>query len=624
VLHSGNVAGIAGIVAQDLGLSDRGGKNGMRLPSTLRILPVLLVVGLTAAGYSAATPARTTARTVANSTVTIADAPGAANDYIFPVSDFAGAFIQNILWFSAQLYPPLYAYGLNGIPDELSPTLSLAYPPKYLDNDTEVEITLKPRKWSDGTQVTARDIEFFVNMLEAGKDNFEEYVPGQFPDNVSSMTSPNPSTVILHLNASYNPSWFTYAELPLITPIPQHAWDRTSAGGPIGNYDETPAGATAVYNFLSAQSSDLSTYDTDPLWRVVDGPFALSSFDASTGYTVLVPNKSYDGSDPASIKKLIEEPFTSNQAELDALESGSVTYGYLPLADSDLKNTLQKHGFKIDPWPSWGAGFIHVNFTNPKTKPLLSQLYVRQVMQRSIDQPVIIKKIFGGYAIPSYGLTPTSPHTRFLTPEQSKNPYPYDPAASRKILEQHGWHVVPDGTTTCATPSLCGPGISKGEAINFTMYWFIGYPQMEETAEQMESALANLGIHLTLRSAPIATYYSIVTACTTGPSCNWDFGTDFYIYVPGPWPQAAQFTATGSPGNAGYASPTLMKYLGASTKAKSLTPYYEYENFLATQLPLLYYPMGDFQVSVISNKLVGASVQDPIGEIVPQLWKVKS
>ena len=41
------------------------------------------------------------------------------------------------------------------------------------------------------------------------------------------------------------------------------------------------------------QGTDVSTFATSPLWKVVDGPFKLQSFNTTNSSYVLVPNKSY-------------------------------------------------------------------------------------------------------------------------------------------------------------------------------------------------------------------------------------------------------------------------------------------------------------------------------------------
>ena len=100
---------------------------------------------------------------------------------------------------------------------------------------------------------------------------------------------------------------------------------------------------TAVYTFLSKQAgynpanpnatnNSLSTYATNPIWQVVDGPFRLTHFDA-TGNITMVPNPTYSGPIKPTIKKFIELPYTSDSAEYNALVGGQVNVGYLPSQD---------------------------------------------------------------------------------------------------------------------------------------------------------------------------------------------------------------------------------------------------------------------------------------------------
>jgi peptide/nickel transport system substrate-binding protein len=45
-----------------------------------------------------------------------------------------------------------------------------------------------------------------------------------------------------------------------------------------------------------------------------------------------------------------------------------------------------------------------------------------------------------------------------------------------------------------------------------------------------------------------------------------------------------------------------------------------YENYLAGQLPVIWQPDPDYQVSAISSNLQGATPQDPTLAISPELW----
>ena len=124
--------------------------------------------------------------------------------------------MQNYNQFQFLLYRPLYWPGVNGT-SATNTSLSLAYAPTFSDNNTVVTIRLKNYKWSDGTPVTSRDVSFFVNLVKANKAQWASYEPGQFPDDISSVATPNPHTVVFHLNRSYNPQWIAGNDLFLIS-----------------------------------------------------------------------------------------------------------------------------------------------------------------------------------------------------------------------------------------------------------------------------------------------------------------------------------------------------------------------------------------------------------------------
>ncbi len=156
-----------------------------------------------------------------------------------------------------------------------------------------------------------------------------------------------------------------YDELSEIVPIPQYAWDKTSASSPVGNYDTTAAGAKAVWKFMNGQATQQGTYSTNPLWKVVDGPWKLSAFSTVTGASTFVPNKAYTGPDKPKIAKFEELPFTSTSAEFNALRSGQVDYGYLPPEDASQASYFTSRGYKVNNWTDYGFNGILLNFTNP-------------------------------------------------------------------------------------------------------------------------------------------------------------------------------------------------------------------------------------------------------------------
>ena len=298
-----------------------------------------VISGIKQTGIGLTKPTAPSGAKISGGTVSWAEAPATTPNYIFPMTSFAVCSVANTSDFSSLLYRPLYYYG-NGYTPTVDYNYSVGQKPVFTDNDSVVTIKLNPWKWSDGEAVTSRDVELWINIYKANTANYCGYVPGLFPDNVTSMSTPNASTIVLHLNKSYDPEWFIYNELSQITPLPL-AWDRTSLSqkaptSDTGNLpDTTKAGALKVYNFLNTQSKDLGTWVGSSVWDVVDGPWKLSAF-TSDGEATFVPNPTYSGSPKPTIAKFVELPYTSDTAAFNEFSSGgpsAVTIGYLPPQD---------------------------------------------------------------------------------------------------------------------------------------------------------------------------------------------------------------------------------------------------------------------------------------------------
>src|SRR5262249_35473444 len=312
---------------------------------------VLACLSLSLPASSAAPASRLAS--AAGGTATMALPPGQPPNYIFPLLPIQYQTYVNIAYFQYLLYRPLYSFGKGGKP-VLDDSLSLAYLPKYSNHNKTVTITLKPYRWSDGEPVTSRDVLFWMNMLKANPDRWAPYVKGSFPDNVVSMKAVSPTRLVFTLDRSYSALWFTYNQLSQITPIPQHAWDKLSATGSIGNYDATTKSGRAVYSFLDRESKNLATYATNPLWKVVSGPWLIKSF-TTDGLATFVPTPKSSGPVKPTPPQFVLKPFTTDSAEFNVLVSGhDVNYGYLPISQVDQEHRLTSQGYRIEPWIGWG------------------------------------------------------------------------------------------------------------------------------------------------------------------------------------------------------------------------------------------------------------------------------
>ena len=587
----------------------------------VRAVALLSVIGVPwVASCAPATTSRTTA--------TFAEAPGAAPNYIFPLT--SGKYFSNANGpqFQYLMYRPLYWFGRDG-QVQLNESLSLARPPQYSADGRSVTIALNNWKWSDGLAVTTRDIQFWQNLVTANRAIWAAYSPGEYPDNVTGMTVTSPTTITFRLNQAYGSYFFTYNELSQITPLPQHVWDKESAGGSVGNYDMTPAGAKAVYKFLDTQSADVSTYATNPLWQIVDGPWKLKSLD-SAGNLKMLPNAMYSGPTRARLTEFDEVPFTQDTAEFNVLRAGpstlnAVDYGYLPAVDVSQRSLVTSLGYTFEPWTGWTIHSISENFANPVSGPLFSQLYFRQAMQELIDQQTFIDRAYNGYAYPTYGPVPLRPVSGYLDAAQRTNPYAYNPNRAVTVLRAHGWKVEPGGTSMCIAPGTgpdqCGPGVRRGAPAAFRIDFGTGLTAVSAMMAQLKTDFALAGVQITLHAAPFSTIFSEDAPCVAGQPCTWDMLLGGWTYGPDFYPTGDELWATGASSNVNSYSDATMDRLIANTETSNdLSALYAYEDYAAMQLPVMWMPTPYYQLNAINSHLHGAVPLDPLLQIYPENW----
>ncbi len=569
----------------------------------------------TSIGSGASAPA---GHLVNGGTVTEGEVPGGTANYIFPIvpatdEDGYNTDLQDPLW-------PTLVYLGDGGSAAIDPQESVDSSITYADNDKKVTIVLKPWKWSDGTPITSRDFTFFFNLVKAAGYNWWDFVAGEFPDNVASVQTPNASTIVLNLTRSYNPDFFTDNQLSDVQLLPQQAWDKTSANGKIGNYDETPAGAKAVLAFLQKEGGNLATFATDPLWQTVYGPWKLSAFD-NNGYYSLVPNKAYSGPDKPHLSKFVLEPFTTDTAELNSLRAGgNLTVGYLPLNDLAQAGALKAEGYSLASQAVPGVAEIVPNLYNAQVGPMLRPLYVRQAMEDLINRSLIVSKIYGGYADPGSGPVSVLTGGQFVSPqEKAGGPYRYSPANAIALLKSHGWHVVPQGVSTCQSPGSgpteCGAGITKGEQLQFTLVYSSGVAAFDEQNADIQATEELAGIRIVLKSEPFNTLDSAVGDCwaSSHPAaqCGWqlaDYGYNPYgLYPSGD----GMFNTDGTGNDGGYSSQEMDNLINQTEFGSNTTKaFWNYENYAAEQLPWLWIP-NESVIWVYKSNLAGFAPVNP-------------
>ncbi|MQA02602.1 MAG: hypothetical protein GEV07_07725 [Streptosporangiales bacterium] len=554
---------------------------------------------------------------------TVALDAGDEPTYILP-SDPQCTAVNNH-YFRSLIYKPLYWYGgVLGNEFALNEELSLAEPPEYNGSNDQVTITLKDYNWSDGEPVSARDIAFYVNLYRASKAKWGCYAPGSVPDNIERMDITGEKSIVLHLDKSYSPKWFDVQQLGGIIPLPQHAWDKTSDDGEIGNHHETDKGAAAVFDFLTGKAKSLSSYDSEPLWEVVNGPWALDEFDPR-GDIAFVPNKKYSGKDKPKLSKLVEKRFTTEQAEFNALMADdTLTTGYIPSQYTSRKKQVENKGYRVYAKNNFGINYIQLNHASNAAGPLLSQLYVRQALQHMVDQPEYIKRAHNGEAFAVYGPVPIKPKNPYVSEYVKSVPYPHDPDKASQLLDEHGWDVKPDGVSVCARPGTaanqCGKGIARGMKLEFRLV-YTQDPTNDRMMQAFKSSAAAAGINVKLRKTTQEQVFSVTNICKRGSRrCDWDAaywgGWQF-----GPYPSGEELYKSGASEN-NFNNPKADRLIEATQTESGLEHMTAYQDYIAKQVPVLFMPRNQGASSVVRSDLKGfkRAEQGLFEDFYPQYW----
>jgi peptide/nickel transport system substrate-binding protein len=580
---------------------------------------------------------------VSGKTASFAEAPEAPPNQIFPMYSAEYCDPNNIGQLSDLLYRPLYWYGNN-----YSPTVDYNYSvgkkPIFSNGGKTITINLNHYMWSDGEQVSARDLVFWLNVLNANPTkNWCNSAPGRFPYNITSYKAVNPTTFQMTLNKAYNQTWIIYNELSQLTPMPI-AWDRTSLSQKAPSADApnlpdtTKSGAEAVYDFLNNEGTKIASWGDSPIWSVVDGPWTVQSTTSNGGVT-FVPNKDYSGSPKPTLAKFVEVPYTAESAMIDQIKSqgtAALSVGYIPSQYQPLTGSFKSLGYDVNMGSTYTTDFIPLNNNAPKIGVVFRQLYARQALQHLVDQNGWIEHFLHGTAVPTYGPVPFAPPSPLLSSGAESDVYPFSVTDAQKLLKANGWKVAPGGQSTCERPGTgageCGKGISKDQPFTFNIDYESGVTAVQEEMQDLQSQASKVGIKITLTSHPYDDVAGSAQQCDVGaPKCDWDaenYGAG-WLYGPGYYPTGeVLYYSTSYVNFANYKNAKMDQLVNATLYAK---PSQEraamdtYVNYTERQIPYLWMPeqVGAYGAgnagTLVDSKLGGFTV-NAFGTLTPETW----
>ncbi|MEJ2630457.1 MAG: peptide ABC transporter substrate-binding protein [Acidihalobacter sp.] len=531
------------------------------MKKTALALPLLLGAGALPAAALAAAP----------DTVTTVTGVGLASpmnvNSLLPVvnNDSVGNF-QAV----QQLYRPLIWLSTDL---KIDWTDSIAQSIKVSDDRTVFTVTLKDWKWSDGKPVTAADAAYGFKMIKDFGPRYQNTGIGGIPGIVKSFDVIDAHTFRMVLKHPVNTTWFELNGLSQITPAPAFAWKQYSI-----DY---------LYN-----------HQTDPaLVQVVDGPYKLAKF-AQGREMAFVPNPAYSGH-PPSIKHFVFKMVTSADAAFAALKTGDIQIGNVPPSlynarrlVAHLKSMQTQGGFSFE--------YLPINFSNPKVA-FFRDLKVRQALEYAMDQQLIIKTVMHGIGIPGFSPVPAAPET-YLSPEmKALIAHPgkmYQPAKAKKLLDEAGWKIGPDGIR-----------VKDGKKLEFSFIVPSGTAWRLATAQVLKQEWQAIGVEMHIRQM---TFNQEIA--TLESHKGWDMAIIGWTYSPDYYPSGGGLFNTGGGTNYGlYSDPKMDKLIEATMQAKGLKTLYAYENYAAAQLPVLYIPQPGYLVKYDSRLNGMNRFYNPVG-----------
>jgi peptide/nickel transport system substrate-binding protein len=615
-------------------------KHKLRFLVTIGAAATAMTLGLIAPTISGAS---SVVSTNAN-TITFAEAPGTAPNYIFPYLGCAYFSVATLSQFQEMTYRPVYWFGTPGS-SAVDYKISPANAPTFSNGNKTITIDMKGWKFADGQTVNAESVMFFLNMYKADPTSYCGYNKGYgIPDQVASASGTG-NTVTIKFTTSVNPNWILYNYLAELTPMP-NSWDITAPGktstcaSGVYGAAATDTACKAVEAYLDKQSSTMTNFD-DSLWTSgADGPWKLVSMD-DLGNAEFIPNPTYSG--PTKAQKGVdfvkEEAFTTANAEETALRNGNITLGFVD--PTELTSNAPAPGKVGANWSAvsakydlttgftWAFNYAPFNFsTKDPRHAIVAQLYIRQALQMGVDQTGIINKVDKGYGVPiDSPLPPNTPESVSGLPEKLepvKNPYKFNLTKAKALLTSHGWKMNSSKVMVCQSAgtgaSDCGAGITKGTALDLSIVWASGLPSLDDTFNTELADWDSIGFDF---SHSEASFNDVIADCSAGTKfeiCSWGGG---WSYAPDYYPSGETLFAPGGGFNVGtYANATMTSDIKATTFGTASLKTYAEE--AATQLPVLYQPeataTGETLKTLAAKSVNGINglVANPLQNFMPE------
>lgn len=305
-------------------------------------------------------------------------------------------------------------------------------------------------KWHDGKDFTSADVAFSILAVK----KYNSRGQGTFAS-VTDVKTPDPYTAVVELSqpAPYLISAFSANEAPI---VPRHLYEGTDIRS--NPHNAAPIGT---------------------------GPFIFKEWVRGS-HIIYLRNPNYWERPKPYIDQLVVKFIPDAATRAIAFETGALDLGSespVPLSEIERIKTNGKLGIETG---GYGYGPTQTRIEFNLDNPYLKNLKVRQAIAHSINREVLKNVVWYGYAVNSP--TPVTPELAQFH-DNTPSPYAFDIKRAEQLLDEADI-----------------PRQANGIRFRLTHDYMPYGDGFKRVAEYIKSALAKVGIDVTIRSQDFATY----------------------------------------------------------------------------------------------------------------------
>ncbi|RRR70321.1 MAG: ABC transporter substrate-binding protein [Candidatus Viridilinea halotolerans] len=353
-------------------------------------------------------------------------------------------------------------------------------------------------RWSDGVPMTAEDVVFTVELLQANPELERDFFAGLL-DWIHEMEQVDERTVRFHLteaNPRFQIDFFAVKVWGSFDVLPKHIW-----------HDKDPLTFT--------------NYDPAQGWPVFTGPYLLESFTKRT-FTYVRNDEWWGvaaGFKPLPAPERLIWTSINFAAGIEVATQHLDTLGNVRLDEfqqvvANKPNTITWLDGVPFAWMDPCSRTLSFNTLQPPW----DQKDLRWAVNAALDRDELVQDAYEGVTIASRYFFPAYPplerYVQLLEREGLYATYPlttHAPARARELIEGQGWVLGSDGFYE-----------RDGQQLQLTIHAHSASPEMQRMGNLIATQLQDVGINATMLPLEHATWVEHKTNGTFTAMIDWD------------------------------------------------------------------------------------------------------